>query len=113
MNAGNLSAIARSRVRKPPREVFRAFADADEMSKFWFTRRDDGLKEGESVKWYLGDDAEQRSILLNRQSFPLLQISPNIGREKLIELGLPSFNYFLEITCRMVRPEPSVVPIFI
>jgi uncharacterized protein YndB with AHSA1/START domain len=24
------------------------------MSQFWFTRRDDGLKEGETVAWFLG-----------------------------------------------------------
>jgi uncharacterized protein YndB with AHSA1/START domain len=24
------------------------------MSKFWFSRRDDGLKEGETVSWFLG-----------------------------------------------------------
>ena len=49
-----LSAQARIRIRRPPAEVFAAFADAGAMSKFWFTRRDEGLKEGETVAWFLG-----------------------------------------------------------
>lgn len=59
MNDNQLTAKARIRIRKPAAEVFAAFADANSMSKFWFTRRDDGLKEGESVKWSVGsgDDA--------------------------------------------------------
>lgn len=54
MNTDNLSAKAQIRILKPPAEVFAAFADADQMSQFWFTRRDDGLKEGEPCTWYLG-----------------------------------------------------------
>ena len=50
----NMSGKARILVRRPPSEVFNAFADAGSMSKFWFTRRDDGLKEGETVTWFLG-----------------------------------------------------------
>ena len=54
MNAG-----ARILVRRPPSEVFDAFADPGAMSKFWFTRRDDGLQEGQSVTWFLPvDDRE-------------------------------------------------------
>ena len=57
--SSKLSATARIRIRRSPSEVFAAFAAADKMSKFWFTRRDDGLRKGESVTWYLGsaDDA--------------------------------------------------------
>lgn len=54
MKIDNLSAKAEIRIRSTPTEVFRVFADASEMSKFWFTRRDDGLREGESVAWFLG-----------------------------------------------------------
>ena len=54
MSTNELSAIARIRIRKSPSDVFTAFADAKEMSKFWFTRQDDGLRQGESVTWYLG-----------------------------------------------------------
>ena len=54
MNYQELSAKARIRIRRPPAAVFAAFADAGSMSKFWFARRDDGLKEGETVSWFLG-----------------------------------------------------------
>ena len=62
MNLENLSAKAAIRIRKPPSEVFTAFADARAMSKFWFTRRDAGLKEGETVTWFLGDDPDALSF---------------------------------------------------
>lgn len=32
-----------------------AFVDGSAMSKFWFTRRDDGLRQGQAVTWFLGD----------------------------------------------------------
>ncbi|MDH3440680.1 MAG: SRPBCC domain-containing protein [Gammaproteobacteria bacterium] len=54
MYTDKLTARARTRIRKSPAEAFAAFADADKMSKFWFTRRDDGLVEGEPCTWYLG-----------------------------------------------------------
>ncbi len=54
MTYKNLSAVARIRIRRPPGEVFAAFADAGKMSKFWFTRRDSGLAEGETSTWSLG-----------------------------------------------------------
>jgi len=54
MNTDNLSVRASIRIHKPAAVVFSAFADAEAMSQFWFTRRDDGLREGESVTWYLG-----------------------------------------------------------
>jgi uncharacterized protein YndB with AHSA1/START domain len=54
LNDQALCAKARIRIRRPPAEVFAAFADAGAMSKFWFSRRDEGLKEGETVAWFLG-----------------------------------------------------------
>ena len=53
MNNQALSAKARIRIRRPPAEVCAAFADAGAMSQFWFSRRDAGLKEGETVAWFL------------------------------------------------------------
>jgi len=62
MSTDFLSAKARIRIRKPPLEVFTAFADANEMSKFWFTRRDQGLKEGASVTWFVGSGEQASSF---------------------------------------------------
>ena len=59
MKYNNLSAKARILVRKPQSEVFNAFADAISMSKFWFTRRDDGLKQGAISKWFLGSGEDE------------------------------------------------------
>jgi uncharacterized protein YndB with AHSA1/START domain len=54
MNTNHLTAKAKIRIHRSPSEVFTAFADASAMSKFWFTRQDDGLKEGEYVSWFIG-----------------------------------------------------------
>ena len=62
MKTDNPSAKAEIRIRRSPSEVFTAFADANEMSKFWFTRRDDGLREGESVSWFIGDGEDEISF---------------------------------------------------
>lgn len=49
-------------VRRPSDVVFDAFADANTMSKFWFTRRDSGLVEGETFYWYIGDGEDAPAI---------------------------------------------------
>jgi uncharacterized protein YndB with AHSA1/START domain len=54
MKVNNLTGKARTRIHRPPAEVFDAFADAGAMGKFWFTRRDAGLREGEPVSWFIG-----------------------------------------------------------
>ena len=62
----NLSAGARVRIRRPPAEAFAAFANADKMSKFWFTRRDAGLVEGKKSTWFIGsgEDAYSFDVLV-------------------------------------------------
>jgi uncharacterized protein YndB with AHSA1/START domain len=72
MNTNKLSAIAKTRIRRPPTKVFSAFADAHEMSKFWFTRRDEGLKKGGSVSWFVGDrdDAISFDVHVKKLSEP-------------------------------------------
>ncbi|MDH3338558.1 MAG: SRPBCC domain-containing protein [Gammaproteobacteria bacterium] len=72
MNTDNLSAIAKTRIRRPPASVFAAFASASAMSKFWFTRRDDGLKKGESVSWFIGsgEDAISFDVRVKELSEP-------------------------------------------
>lgn len=62
MNIERLSATAKIRIRRPPSDVFDAFANANVMSKFWFLRRDDGLKEGESVSWFIGSGEDAISF---------------------------------------------------
>lgn len=68
----NLTGIARTRIRRSPTEVFNAFADAGAMSKFWFTRRDDGLKESETATWFLGSmaDAFSFEVLVKELTHP-------------------------------------------
>lgn len=72
MNTEKLSAKAKIRIRRAPLEVFLAFVDAGTMSKFWFTRRDEGLREGRSVPWFIGsgDDAMSFDIRVKELSRP-------------------------------------------
>ena len=67
-----ITAKARILIRKPPAAVFDAFVDADTMSKFWFTRRDQGLREGETVLWYIGqgDDAPAIEVRVKALKHP-------------------------------------------
>ena len=57
MNAQGLSAGARILIRSTPEKVFAAFDDAEQMSRFWLTRKDDGLKPGENCRWAIGSGA--------------------------------------------------------
>ena len=50
----DLAATAQTLIHKPVSEVFDAIVNPETMSKFWFTRRDDGLRAGETLTWYLG-----------------------------------------------------------
>ncbi len=54
----DLSATANALIRMPAAAVFDAFVNPATMSRFWFTRRDDGLREGETVIWYLGAEPD-------------------------------------------------------
>lgn len=51
----NLSALAKSIVRTSPDKVFEAFVDPAQMQRFWFHRKDSGLRVNETVTFYLGD----------------------------------------------------------
>lgn len=59
MKTESITAKASIRIHGSPEETFAAFADAEKMSQFWFTRDDNGLVEGEPCTWALGsgDDA--------------------------------------------------------
>src|SRR5688500_16843536 len=39
-------------IRRPPAEVFEAFVDPAITSRFWFSRGDKRLREGEVVTWH-------------------------------------------------------------
>ena len=83
MNTDKLSAKARTRIRRSPSEVFAAFAEAKNMSKFWFTRRDNGLKEGESVTWFVGcdEDAISFDVLVKKIQKPNKIVIEWVGRD--------------------------------
>lgn len=65
MNTEKLSARARIRIRSAPSDVFAAFANAANMSKFWFARSDDGLQQGKASTWSLGSGANAFSFDVN------------------------------------------------
>jgi uncharacterized protein YndB with AHSA1/START domain len=52
------------------------------MSRYWFTRRDGGLKEGESVSFYMGPEA-------GAFSFDVQVIAVREPRQIVIEWGGP------------------------
>ncbi|MEM7256496.1 MAG: SRPBCC domain-containing protein [Pseudomonadota bacterium] len=58
----SITAKAQSFVRATPSDVFDAFVDAETMSNFWFTRRDNGLESGEIVYWYVGTEKDAYAI---------------------------------------------------
>ncbi|HAJ74989.1 MAG TPA: polyketide cyclase [Gammaproteobacteria bacterium] len=72
MNIEALTAKAKILIRRTPSDVFTAFVDASAMSKFWFTRKDNGLVEGESVTWFIGNGADATSfdIFVKELNFP-------------------------------------------
>ena len=62
MPTDGITAKAQILVRRPREDVFNAFIDPQIMSKFWFTRKDQGLREGNTVTWYVGDTPEAFEI---------------------------------------------------
>lgn len=70
-------------VRRPREAVFDALVNAEAMSRYWFTRRDEGLAEGEPCTWYLGsgDDAPAFEVLVRELTPPeRLVIDWDVGR---------------------------------
>ena len=70
----DLAATAQTLIHKPVSEVFDAFVNPETMSRFWFTRRDDGLRAGETSAWYLGarPDAPQFEVRVTSLVHPRL-----------------------------------------
>ena len=54
MHSEDITARAAILVHRPRDEVFNAFYCPAVMSRFWFERRDGGLREGERQFWYFG-----------------------------------------------------------
>ena len=57
-----ITAKAQILIHRPANEVFDAFVEPETMAKFWFTRRDDGLREGETVTWFIGPEPDAPRI---------------------------------------------------
>lgn len=67
-------------IRKPPAEVFNAFADPAVTTKFWFTKSSGKLEAGKRLRWEwemygVGDDIDVKEIEPNKRivfewSFP-------------------------------------------
>lgn len=68
MPTNEVTAKAKILVHSPRDEVFNAFIDPSIMSKFWFKRRDQGLREGETISWLVGDAADALEIEVRVQS---------------------------------------------
>ena len=62
MHSEEITARAAILVHRPRDEVFNAFYCPAVMSRFWFERRDDGLREGEKQFWYIGQSADAPDI---------------------------------------------------
>ena len=58
MHLGRISAKARILIRRPVFDVYDAFANPERMSRFWFGRLDNGLEEGRTVTWTLGEQPD-------------------------------------------------------
>lgn len=62
MNMDEITARAQMLIHRPASEVFDAFVHPEKMGEFWFARRDDGLREGESVTWFVGNAPDAPGI---------------------------------------------------
>ena len=94
----DLVATAKTLVRKPASEVFDAFANAEAMSKFWFTRRDDGLRAGETVTWYLGPQPDALPVEIRVTS---------LERPRLIVMEWENAGGFTTVTWTFEEKGPN------
>ena len=62
MPTAEVTAKAQTLVRRPRDRVFNALFDPAIMSKFWFRRRDQGLREGDRIAWFVGDAPDALEI---------------------------------------------------
>lgn len=82
MSLEKVAARAQILIRKPRDEVFNAFIDPRIMNKFWFRRNDQGLREGQTMSWYVGESADAPEIEVHVKSIvPPSQIIIEWGQD--------------------------------
>ena len=98
-NTSEVAARARIIIRKPPAEVFDAFSDPAKMSRFWFTRKDQGLREGERIGWFVGDAPDAFEIEVRVKSIlPPSSIVVEWGHD----------DAFTTVTWLLSEPSPGI-----
>lgn len=104
MPTDEATAKAQILVRRPRDEVFNAFFDPAVMSRFWFRRRDQGLREGDRITWFVGDAPDALEIEVRVRS-----IEP--PSKIMIEWG--QGDQFTTVTWTLDEQEPDVTRLVI
>lgn len=92
----SISAKAQTIVSASPLEVFNAFVDAETMSKFWFTRRDQGLREGATVFWFPWHRTDASAIEVNVKE---------LKKPELIRLEWKVAKHFTQVVWRLQQTQ--------
>ncbi len=104
MSTKEITAKAQILIRRPCVEVFNAFIDPGVMSKFWFTRKDQGLCEGDTVIWYVGDRSDAFEIEVRIKS---------IKEPSLINFEWGYGSHFTNVTFTLMEQSPEMTQISI
>ena len=104
MFTDQIRAKAQILVRRPREEVFDAFVDPQTMSKFWFTRTDQGLREGETVAWCVGDAPDAFEIVVRVKS---------IERPSRIDIEWGHGDQFTTVEWTFLEQSPDVTRLVI
>ncbi|WP_069301082.1 SRPBCC family protein [Neptunicoccus sediminis] len=62
MSNQEIKATAKMLIRRPVDEVFEAFVNPDQMTKFWFPKSSGRLEEGATVEWQVGTSDDDPKI---------------------------------------------------
>ncbi|PSK80836.1 uncharacterized protein YndB with AHSA1/START domain [Limimaricola soesokkakensis] len=84
MPNNEIKAKAEMLIRRPVQEVFEAFVNPDQMTKFWFPKSTGRLEAGASVEWHVGmdDDAPKIDVkVIGFQKDALLKIEWAAGEK--------------------------------
>ena len=104
MSTDEVTAKARILVRRPRDEVFDAFADPAIMGKFWFRREDRGLREGDRITWFVGDEPNAFEIEVRVKS---------IERPSKILIEWGEGDRFTTVSWTLDEHEPDVTRLVI